>query len=270
MGSSSSIKSDSWTKCPECDRMICTNELRDNSMVCVYCSHHFQISAQDRFKAIFDDGVYQNIDSVRVKDDPIKFKDVKKYSDRLKEARSKTGMNDCVSIARGQIGGQPAVVFVMNFGFIGGSMGLAFGKSFSKAVDLAIESQAALIGFTASGGARMQEGIFSLMQMPATVASVCELREAGLPYINVFTNPTTGGVLASFASLGDILIAEPKALIGFAGARVIEKTIKSKLPEGFQRSEFLLKHGMIDMIVHRHDMASRLKMILSYIGKQVA
>jgi acetyl-CoA carboxylase carboxyl transferase subunit beta len=245
--------------------MIHTNELHDNFMVCVYCAHHFPLRAPDRFKMVFDNGSYQQVDGVRIKDDPIKFRDLKKYTDRLKDARNKTGSNDCISSAQGQIGGVQSVAFVMDFSFMGGSMGLAFGKSFSKAADLALSLHAPLIGFTASGGARMQEGIFSLMQMPATIASLCDMRDAKLPYINVFTNPTTGGVLASFATVGDILIAEPKALVGFAGARVIEKTIKSKLPEGFQRSEFLLQHGMVDMIVHRHDVAARLRSIIGYL-----
>ncbi|MDR1364999.1 MAG: acetyl-CoA carboxylase, carboxyltransferase subunit beta [Holosporales bacterium] len=266
IGVNSSIKDNLWTKCPGCDRMIHANELHDNLMVCVYCSHHFHLNAPCRFEMTFDDGVYQQVDNVKVKDDPIKFKDIKKYADRLKEARNKTGLDDCISIAHGKIGGIQSVAFVMSFSFMGGSMGLAFGKSFSKAVDLAISLRAPLIGFTASGGARMQEGMFSLMQMPATIASICDLRESKLPYVNVFTNPTTGGVLASFATLGDALIAEPNALIGFAGARVIEKTMKSKLPDGFQKSEFLLRHGMIDMIAHRHDMTSKLKLILGYIS----
>ncbi|MDR1609562.1 MAG: acetyl-CoA carboxylase, carboxyltransferase subunit beta [Holosporales bacterium] len=265
IGVNSSIKDNIWTKCPGCDRMIHTNELHDNFMVCVYCAHHFPLRAPDRFKMVFDNGSYQQVDGVRIKDDPIKFRDLKKYTDRLKDARNKTGSNDCISSAQGQIGGVQSVAFVMDFSFMGGSMGLAFGKSFSKAADLALSLHAPLIGFTASGGARMQEGIFSLMQMPATIASLCDMRDAKLPYINVFTNPTTGGVLASFATVGDILIAEPKALVGFAGARVIEKTIKSKLPEGFQRSEFLLQHGMVDMIVHRHDVAARLRSIIGYL-----
>jgi acetyl-CoA carboxylase carboxyl transferase subunit beta len=234
-------------------------------MVCGFCSHHFPISAQDRFQTLFDDGVYQEIPSEAVRDDPLKFKDVKRYVDRLKEARAKTSKQDAVSIASGKIGTIPAVVFGLDFAFLGGSMGVAVGKTFTKAIDLAISNKAAFIGFTASGGARMQEGILSLMQMPATVASICDLKEAKLPYINVFTNPTTGGVLASFAMLGDVHIAEPKALIGFAGARVIEQTMKRKLPEGFQRAEFLKDHGMIDMIVHRHQLTEKIRLLLDYM-----
>jgi acetyl-CoA carboxylase carboxyl transferase subunit beta len=244
--------------------MIYTKELEDNAMVCGYCSYHFLLSHENRFESIFDNEKYEMIENVKIKDDPIKYKDTKKYSDRLKEARQKTGKSEAISIASGFIGKVAATVFVMDFSFMGGSMGICVGKSIIKAALTAIENNAALIGFTASGGARMQEGIFSLMQMPATVAALCKLKESGLPYINVFTNPTTGGVLASFAMLGDIHIAEQNALIGFAGARVIEKTIKQKLPEGFQRAEFLKDHGMIDIITHRHNLAETLRSILKY------
>ena len=264
IGASSNIDENLWTKCPSCERMIYTKELESNLMVCGYCSHHFNISSKMRFESIFDGKNFEEIDIVSIKDDPLKFKDLKKYTDRLKEARQKTGKQDAISIAKGKIKGNSTVVFIMDFAFMGGSMGLAVGKSIIKAAKIAINERSALIGFTASGGARMQEGILSLMQMPATIAALCELKEQKLPYINVFTNPTTGGVMASFAILGDIHIAEPKALIGFAGARVIEKTIKQKLPEGFQRSEFLKDHGLIDMIVHRHNLADKLGNILNY------
>ena len=264
MGLPSNIDENLWTKCPSCERMIYTKELEGNLMVCGYCSHHFRISAKTRFESLFDDKVFEEIEIVRVKDDPIKYKDLKKYSDRLKETRHKTGKQEAIAIAKGKIGGKPVVAFVMDFSFMGGSMGLAVGKSIVKAAQIASNERAALIGFTASGGARMQEGILSLMQMPSTIAALNFLKEQKLPYINVFTNPTTGGVMASFAVLGDIHIAEPKALIGFAGARVIEKTIKQKLPEGFQRSEFLKDHGLIDMVVHRHNLTATLKSILSY------
>ncbi len=264
IGASSNIDENLWTKCPSCERMIYTKELESNLMVCGYCSHHFGISSKARFESIFDDKAFENLDIVAIKDDPIKYKDLKKYTDRLKESRQKTGTQEAISIAKGKIKGNSAVVFIMNFAFMGGSMGLAVGKSIIKAAKIAINERAALIGFTASGGARMQEGMLSLMQMPATIAALCELKEQKLPYINVFTNPTTGGVMASFAVLGDIHIAEPKALIGFAGARVIEKTIKQKLPEGFQRSEFLKDHGLIDMIVSRHNLAEKLGNILNY------
>lgn len=264
MGASSTVEDTLWTKCPSCARMIYTKELEDNLMVCGYCSHHFQLDAKSRFESIFDDKQYEEIQIVKIKDDPIKYKDTKKYIDRLKDARHKTGKQDAVSMAFGNIDKKPAVVFIMNFSFMGGSMGLSVGKSFLKAVNIAIEKRAALVGFTASGGARMQEGMLSLMQMPATIAALCNLKESGLPYINVFTNPTTGGVLASFATIGDIHIAEPNALIGFAGARVIEKTIKHKLPDGFQKSEFLKDHGLIDLIVSRLALKEKLGQILGY------
>lgn len=265
IGATSNIDENLWTKCPSCERMIYSKELENNLMVCGYCSHHFPISNKMRFESIFDEKKYEEIATVAIKDDPLKYKDLKRYSDRLKDARQKTGSQEAISVARGKIKGNDAVVFIMNFAFMGGSMGLAVGKSIVKAAKIAINERAALIGFTASGGARMQEGMLSLMQMPATIAALCELRENRLPYINVFTNPTTGGVMASFAVLGDIHIAEPKALIGFAGARVIEKTIKQKLPEGFQRAEFLKDHGIIDMIVPRHKLADKLGSVLNYL-----
>ncbi len=265
MENSSSIEENLWTKCPACDRMIYTKELETNLMVCGYCSHHFPISSKARFESLFDGKSFEEIDIISIKDDPLKYKDLKKYSDRLKDSRQKTGKQEAISIATGKIKGKNAVVFIMDFSFMGGSMGLSVGKSIIKAAQIAEQNNAALIGFTASGGARMQEGMLSLMQMPATIAAITNLKEQGLPYINVFTNPTTGGVMASFAVLGDIHIAEPKALIGFAGARVIEKTIKQKLPSGFQRSEFLKDHGLIDMIINRHNLAEKLGELLNYM-----
>jgi acetyl-CoA carboxylase carboxyl transferase subunit beta len=264
MGTSFQVEDNLWTKCPMCEKLLYNKELEENLMVCSYCTYHFQLGWKQRFDSLFDDNKYDAIPSVKIKDDPLKFKDTRKYVDRLKEARQKTGLQEAIVVARGNIGDAPSIVFVMSFAFMGGSMGLAVGKSFQKAVDIAISTNSALVGFTASGGARMQEGILSLMQMPATVASLCCLKEAGLPYVNVFTNPTTGGVLASFAMLGDIHIAEPGALIGFAGSRVIEKTIGQKLPSGFQRAEFLRDHGMIDMIVSRFDLRQKLINILEY------
>lgn len=264
LGTNSNIEENLWTKCPSCERMIYSKELEENLMVCGYCSHHLYLPVQARFELVFDEKKYEKLKIVRVKDDPIKYKDTRRYIDRLKDARAKTGEEEAISIARGKIGGKSAVVFVMNFAFMGGSMGLSVGKSIAKASQIARETNSALIGFTASGGARMQEGMISLMQMPATVCAITQLKEVGLPYINVFTHPTTGGVFASFATLGDIHIAEPNALIGFAGARVIEKTIKQKLPEGFQKAEFLRDHGLIDMIVHRHNLPETLRLILDY------
>ncbi len=269
MGTSQSSKIDDnlWTKCPNCEHMVYTKELAENQMVCGHCGHHFPIKPETRFQQIFDNNKFENIDIVKIKDDPIKFKDIKKYTDRLKDARQKTGYHDASHIAYGKICDKNATVFIMDFSFMGGSMGLSVGKSFVKAVQNAIHKKSALISFTASGGARMQEGMFSLMQMPSTIASLCELKESGLPFINVFTHPTTGGVLASFSILGDINISEPNALIGFAGARVIENTIKQKLPQGFQRAEFLKDHGMIDRVVNRKDLKRELGLILSYLMK---
>jgi acetyl-CoA carboxylase carboxyl transferase subunit beta len=256
-----------WTKCKQCGQMEYSQELAEDRMVCKYCGYHGQISASTRFAMIFDNAKYEKVQSTEIKDDPIKFKDMKKYTDRLKEARKKTGNVDACSIACGNIGSKTAVVFVIDFSFMGGSMGLSVGKSFVKAIKIAMERNAAFITFTASGGARMQEGILSLMQMASTTAAVCMFKTTTKPFINVLTNPTTGGVLASFAMLGDINIAEPKALIGFAGARVIEKLIKQKLPEGFQRSEFLKDRGMIDIIANRKELTQILQTLLAYMVK---
>lgn len=266
-GRNSSVKEDLWAKCPECEKVVYSEELKANLLICRECNYHFKMSAKDRLKTLFDNNKYQEFPLVKVTEDPLKFKDVKKYTDRIKEAREKTGLYDAAVIAYGEIEHNPSVVFIMDFAFMGGSMGRCIGQSFVKAVDTAIERKVPLISFTASGGARMQEGMLSLSQMAGTTAAICNLKEAGLAYINVFTNPTTGGVLASFATLGDVHIAEPGALIGFAGARVIEKTIKKTLPEGFQRSEFLLKHGLIDMVVSRKELKNKLGLLLNYLKK---
>jgi acetyl-CoA carboxylase carboxyl transferase subunit beta len=269
IGTSPDNETTNWTKCPTCEKLIYNAELEENYLICGNCSHHFQLPCKARFDLVFDDKQYEEIQIVAVRDDPLKFKDTKKYVDRLKETRQKTGNKEAIAIAVGTIGSIPAVVFVMDFSFMGGSMGIAVGKSVIRAAETAIAKRAALIGFTASGGARMQEGVLSLMQMPATVAAICRLKEFGLPYINVFTNPTTGGVLASFSMLGDIHIAEPRALIGFAGSRVIEKTIKHKLPEGFQRSEFLRDRGMMDIIISRTKLTETLQTVLEYtVGRE--
>ncbi len=264
-GRNSSIKEDLWTKCPECEKVVYSADLKEQLLVCSSCGYHFRMSPLDRLNMLFDDGKYHEIPLVTVPEDPLKFKDVKKYTDRLKDARDKTKLYDATVIAYGEIYLSPAVVFVMDFAFMGGSMGRCIGQSFAKAINVAIEKRVPFISFTASGGARMQEGLLALYQMASTVASVCRLKEAGLAYINVFTHPTTGGVLASFSTLGDIHIAEPGALIGFTGARVIEKTIKKTLPEGFQRASFLLEHGLIDMIVPRNELKHKLKLLLSYM-----
>ncbi len=260
-----------WVKCPNCGGMIFHRELVAEQHVCPSCQFHMKIGPKERFAALFDEGRYETFDLPEVAIDPLKFRDEKKYVERLKEARSKTGQTDAVVAAVGTLDGLTVVVAVQNFKFMGGSLGMAAGEALIRSAEMAVEKKAPLILFTAAGGARMQEGILSLMQMPRTTVAVHMLREAGLPYIVVLTDPTTGGVTASYAMLGDVQIAEPGALIGFAGPRVIEQTIREKLPEGFQRAEYLLDHGMLDMVVHRHelrDVLSRLVHILS--GSPVA
>ena len=247
-----------WEKCPACNQMVFHRELEENQNVCPHCDHHMRIGPEKRFAGLFDDGVYTKIDLPEVPADPLKFRDSKRYVDKLKEYRNKTGVRDAVAVAVGTMGGNKAVIAAQNFEFMGGSMGTAAGQAIIVAADRARAEKAALIAICASGGMRMQEGILSLMQMPRTTIAVQRLSEAGLPFIVVMTDPTTGGVTASFAMLGDVSIAEPGALIGFAGPRVIEQTIREQLPEGFQRSEYLLEHGMLDMVVHRRDLRDTL------------
>lgn len=243
-----------WRQCPKCEQMIFHRELEAALNVCTHCGHHMRLSAVRRLETLFDDRQYQTIELPKLKADPLRFRDRKRYADRLKDSRAATGRDDALIVAHGRMGGRNAVVAVMDFEFMGGSMGLAVGKAFVAAAKLAVLQEAPLVVVTASGGARMQEGILSLMQMPRTVIAIGEVREVGLPYIVVLTDPTTGGVSASFAMLGDITVAEPGAVIGFAGARVIEETIREQLPEGFQRSEYLRDHGMVDRVVHRHNL----------------
>jgi acetyl-CoA carboxylase carboxyl transferase subunit beta len=261
-----------WHKCPSCGTMLFTREYEENQSVCPKCQHHGRIGPDARFDAIFDGGIYTPIATPAVREDPLKFRDSKKYSDRIKAARTKTGEQDALINASGRIEGFKAVVGVQDFAFMGGSMGLGVGAAFLAGVRAAIAEKCPYIIFTAAGGARMQEGILSLMQMPKTTVAIQQLHEAGLPYIVVMTDPTTGGVTASYAMLGDVQIAEPGALIGFAGQRVIESTIREKLPEGFQRAEYLLDHGMLDMVVHRHKLRSELARVIAYLcpGKQAA
>jgi acetyl-CoA carboxylase carboxyl transferase subunit beta len=254
-----------WHKCPSCEQMIFHRELTANLYVCTHCNHHMRVSAKDRLDMVFDPDSYQLVELPETIDDPLRFRDKKRYSDRLKETRGRTKATDAILVAHGKIGGVPAVVAAFDFRFMGGSMGVAVGEGIVTAARLAVLQEAPLIVFPSSGGARMQEGILSLMQMPRTTVAVEELRDAGLPYIVVLTDPTTGGVSASFAMLGDIAIAEPGAIIGFAGTRVIEDTIHETLPEGFQRAEYLLEHGMIDMVVHRRDMRAMLTRILDLL-----
>ena len=254
-----------WDSCKKCGEMIFHRDLITLQSVCPGCDHHMRIGAEQRFEALFDEGRYERIMVADVPHDPLKFKDSKKYADRLKDARTKTGEKDAVQIGLGTIKGQASVIAVQEFQFMGGSLGMAAGEAVVTAGQTALANNAPLIMVAAAGGARMQEGILSLMQMPRTTVIVQQLRERGLPYIVVLTDPTTGGVTASYGMLGDAHIAEPNALIGFAGPRVIQDTIKERLPEGFQRAEYLLEHGMIDMVVHRHKLREKLGNILDLL-----
>jgi acetyl-CoA carboxylase carboxyl transferase subunit beta len=258
-----------WHKCRQCNAMVFTREWEENDSVCPRCDHHGRIGPKARFDRLFDAG-YTILPAPQVREDPLKFRDSKRYTDRIKAARQQTGETDALQNGRGTIDGQRVVIGVQDFAFMGGSMGTAVGAAFVEGVRAAIRDNAPYIIFTAAGGARMQEGILSLMQMPKTTVAIAELREAGLPYIVVLTDPTTGGVTASYAMLGDIQIAEPGALIGFAGQRVIESTIREKLPEGFQRAEYLLEHGMIDMVVHRKDLRGTLSALIGYLVPEKA
>ncbi|MEM8772054.1 MAG: acetyl-CoA carboxylase, carboxyltransferase subunit beta [Pseudomonadota bacterium] len=256
-----------WSKCPNCGEMIFESDLEAAHQVCPSCHHHLPIAPKERLAMLFDDGGYEIIEAPEPAQDPLKFRDEKRYTDRLKENRRKTGQQDAMQIAFGEIDGSAAVVAVQNFRFMGGSMGMALGEAMIKAAEVAIEKHAPLIVFASSGGARMQEGILSLMQMPRSTIAVEMVKEAGLAYIVVLTHPTTGGVTASFAMLGDVHLAEPGALIGFAGPRVIEQTIREKLPEGFQRSEFLMDKGMVDLVVRRSEMKSVLSKLIRTLFK---
>tara|TARA_B110000971_G_scaffold220259_1_gene263374 strand:+ start:1677 stop:2549 length:873 start_codon:yes stop_codon:yes gene_type:complete len=254
-----------WDACKKCGEMIFHRDLEVLQKVCPGCDHHMRIGASTRFEALFDKGAFELIAVPEVPHDPLKFKDQKKYAERLKDARAKTGDRDAVKVAKGTIGGQTSIIAVQDFHFMGGSLGMAAGEAVVTAGQAALENNAPLIMVAAAGGARMQEGILSLMQMPRTTVIVQQLRERGLPYIVLLTDPTTGGVTASYGMLGDVHIAEPGALIGFAGPRVIQDTIKEKLPEGFQRAEYLLEHGMVDMVVHRHKLAETLANLLDLL-----
>jgi acetyl-CoA carboxylase carboxyl transferase subunit beta len=259
-----------WHKCKACAQLVFVKEWEDNLNVCPRCDHHDRIGAATRFAQIFDDGKCKALPAAKVTEDPLKFRDSKKYVDRLKAARTATEEPDALLAASGKIEGHTAIVAVQDFAFMGGSMGIAVGEAFVAAAAEAERLRAPFIIFTAAGGARMQEGILSLMQMPRATVAIQRLRRAGLPYIVVLTDPTTGGVTASYAMLGDIQIAEPGALIGFAGQRVIQDTIREKLPEGFQRAEYLLDHGMVDMVVRRHDLKATLGQLLGFLVPEQA
>lgn len=247
-----------WIKCPETGQLVFYKDVEQNQFVIPSSGYHMRMSAVARMKSIFDEETWLDIAVPAVAADPLKFRDERRYADRLKDARAKTGLNDAIKLGLGKLEGTPVVIGVQDFDFMGGSLGMAAGEAVVAGLEAAVEYGTPFIMFAASGGARMQEGILSLMQLPRTTVAVQMLREAKRPYIVVLTNPTTGGVTASYAMLGDVHIAEPGALIGFAGPRVIEQTIREKLPDGFQKSEYLRDHGMVDMVVHRHDLRSTL------------
>jgi acetyl-CoA carboxylase carboxyl transferase subunit beta len=259
-----------WVKCPETGQLVFYKDLEANQFVIPGSNYHMRMSAAARLASLFDDGQYEEIEVPDVPVDPLKFRDERRYSDRLKDARAKTGLNDAIKLAFGELERLPVVVGVQDFDFMGGSLGMAAGEAVIKGLETAVEKGAPCIMFVASGGARMQEGILSLMQLPRTTVAVQNLREAKRPYLVVLTNPTTGGVTASYGMLGDVQIAEPGALIGFAGPRVIEQTIREKLPEGFQRAEYLKDHGMIDMVVHRHQLRPTLARLCRVLMKTPA
>lgn len=254
-----------WVKCPGCNEMLFAREYEANLYVCPRCDHHGRIGADTRLAQLLDQG-FEPLPEPQVPDDPLRFRDTKRYTDRLKQARAANPHRDAFAAAFGTIDGQRAVVGVQDFLFMAGSMGQAVGKAFCNGAERALAERCAYVVVTAAGGARMQEGILSLMQMPRATVMVRRLREAGLPYIVVLSDPTTGGVTASYAMLGDVHLAEPNALIGFAGQRVIQETIREQLPQGFQRAEYLREHGMIDMVVHRRDLRPTLARLLAYLS----
>jgi acetyl-CoA carboxylase carboxyl transferase subunit beta len=256
-----------WIKCPDTGQLVFFKDVEANQFVIPGSNYHMRMSATARLKSIFDNETWIDIAIPEVPVDPLKFRDERRYGDRLKDARTKTGMNDAIKLGLGKLDGVPVVIGVQDFDFMGGSLGMAAGEAVIKGLQTAVDKNTPFIMFAASGGARMQEGILALMQLPRTTVAVEMLREAGKPYIVVLTNPTTGGVTASYAMLGDVHIAEPGALICFAGPRVIEQTIREKLPEGFQRSEYLRDHGMVDMVVHRHELRATLSAICQLLTR---
>jgi acetyl-CoA carboxylase carboxyl transferase subunit beta len=254
-----------FVKCPECDHALYTRELEEALHVCTHCAYHFRLGGYQRLEMLFDDGKYEELDKEVVSGDPLQFVDTKPYHERIEQAMKATGLPEAIISGQGRVGGHLVFAGAMDMNFIGGSMGSAVGEKITRLIERALEQRGAVIIFSASGGARMQEGTLSLMQMAKISATLAQLHEARLPFISVLTDPTTGGVTASFAMLGDVNIAEPKALIGFAGPRVIEQTIRQKLPKGFQRSEFLLEHGMLDLVVDRREMRQTLIRLLNFM-----
>ena len=263
-GRQSKVPEGLWVKCDSCRQILYNKELARNFKICPKCHFHFRLSAPERLRMLFDDGEYIELDANLRSSDPLKFRDSKKYRDRLRDAEENVGPSDAIVVGTGTLEGIPVVIGAMEFFFMAGSMGSVVGEKVTRAAERALSDRRPLILVSTSGGARMQEGILSLMQMGKISAALARLSEAHIPYISVMTDPTTGGVTASFAMLGDVNIAEPKALIGFAGPRVIEQTIRQKLPEGFQRSEFLLEHGMLDMVVDRRDLKATIARVLRF------
>ena len=255
-----------WVKCDSCKEIVYRAEVDRAGRVCPRCKYPFRISARERIAAILDADSFEERDAGLTSRDPLEFKDTKRYTDRVKSARKSTGLEEAVITGLGRVGGLPVVLCVFEFGFLGGSMGSVVGEKLTRAIELAIQKRAPLIIVSASGGARMQEGILSLMQMAKTSAALNRLAEERVPYLSLLTDPTTGGVTASFAMLGDVILAEPRALIGFAGPRVIAETIRQPLPDGFQRSEFLLEHGQLDMVVERRELRDTLRRIIAFFG----
>lgn len=254
-----------FVKCPDCDNPLYKGELVESFQVCTHCNYHFRISSRLRLESLFDDGKYEELDEEVMSTDPLGFVDTKPYKDRIEAAKGSSGLPEAIVSGGGKVGGHQVYAGAMDMSFIGGSMGSAVGEKITRLIERGLENKGAVIVFSASGGARMQEGTLSLMQMGKISAALAMLHEAKLPFISVLTDPTTGGVTASFAMLGDVILAEPKALIGFAGPRVIEQTIRQKLPKGFQRSEFLLEHGMVDMVVDRREMRDTIIRMLDFM-----
>ena len=256
-----------FVKCPECDNSLYKRELVESFQVCPHCDYHFRFPARERLETLFDESGYEQLDEEVSSDDPLEFVDTKPYKDRIVQAKESSGLPEAIVSGTGKVGGHLVYAGAMDMSFIGGSMGSAVGEKITRLIERALENRGAVIIYSASGGARMQEGTLSLMQMGKISAALSMLHEARLPFISVLTDPTTGGVTASFAMLGDVIIAEPKALIGFAGPRVIEQTIRQKLPKGFQRSEFLLEHGMVDMVVDRRKMRDTIIRLLDFMHR---
>lgn len=268
VGEQKDIPDNLWDKCPKCEGMLFHRDLTENHNVCYHCGHHMRITVKERLKIMFDDGKYENMPLPDVAHDPLKFKDRKKYADRIKESQAKTGLKEAITIAKGTIGGNNAVIAAFNFSFMGGSMGAGVGEAILKAAQEAVKTNSAFIVIPASGGARMQEGMLSLIQMPRSIIAVEMVKDAKLPYIVLLTDPTTGGVSASFAMVGDIHLAEPGATIGFAGRRVIEETVRETLPDDFQTAEYLKEHGIVDQVVPRAELHETLSRILDLLMRK--